>query len=236
VAGALLFLTVTTVAAAQINFGGWNLVIAMAIAACKALLVAAFFMHLKYDNKVYSVVFGGSFLFLSVFIVLTMFDTLNRGQIDSITARPIAQFARIYDESGRPLGKQARAEAVEIGQLSAFEMKHGLGPIKEEIKLAPLDLSLAVTGQAIFDMKCATCHKLDERYTGPALRNVVNRRSPEFILNQILNPDENVKRHPEGKKLLAEYLTFMTFQNVTKQDALTLLEYLRAANENKEPM
>ena len=235
VAGTLLFLTAITISAAQINFGSWNLPIAMAIAAIKALLVAAFFMHLKYDNKIYSVIFGGSLLFLFVFIVFTMFDTLNRGAFDPITKRPIVKFAKIYDETGRPLGKMARAEAAKAGQLSAFEMKHGIGPIKEEIKLAPLDLALAATGLAIFDMKCGSCHKLDERYTGPALRNVTVRRSPEFILNQILNPEENVKKHPEGRKMLAVYMTYMTFQNITKQDALALLEYLRAAAENKEP-
>ena len=48
--GALLVLTVITVLAAQFDFGNFNLVVAMAIASVKALLVAMFFMHLKYEN------------------------------------------------------------------------------------------------------------------------------------------------------------------------------------------
>lgn len=47
---ALLVLTVITVAAAQVDFGAFNMVIAMLIASIKALIVALFFMHLKYEN------------------------------------------------------------------------------------------------------------------------------------------------------------------------------------------
>ena len=47
---ALLVLTVITVVAAQIDFGNFNMVIAMLIASVKALIVALFFMHLKYEN------------------------------------------------------------------------------------------------------------------------------------------------------------------------------------------
>ena len=41
VIGLLLFLTVVTVAAAQVNFGPWNTVIAMLIASIKAFFVLA---------------------------------------------------------------------------------------------------------------------------------------------------------------------------------------------------
>ena len=47
---ALLILTVVTVAAAQVDFGVLNIVVAMLIASVKAGLVALFFMHLKYEN------------------------------------------------------------------------------------------------------------------------------------------------------------------------------------------
>ncbi|RMG41024.1 MAG: cytochrome-c oxidase [Candidatus Dadabacteria bacterium] len=47
---ALLILTVTTVWVAQYDFGVMNVVVAMVIASIKAMLVALFFMHLKYEN------------------------------------------------------------------------------------------------------------------------------------------------------------------------------------------
>ena len=48
--GILIFMTVITVAAAQVDFGSMNLVIAMLIASVKAGFVALIFMHLKYEN------------------------------------------------------------------------------------------------------------------------------------------------------------------------------------------
>lgn len=74
----LLVLTVITVAAAQINFGPWNTVIAMAIASVKAGFVLSFFMHLKYDNKIYWVCFGTAIFFLVVLYFFSWLDILTR--------------------------------------------------------------------------------------------------------------------------------------------------------------
>jgi cytochrome c oxidase subunit 4 len=98
VGAALLVLTVVTVVVAQIPLGGWNLVVALAIASIKALLVASFFMHLYYDHKLYFIMFGIGVLILAVFIVLTMFDTLERGAVYDIKARPINPKAAMYDK------------------------------------------------------------------------------------------------------------------------------------------
>lgn len=46
----LLVLTAVTVFVAGIDFGKWNLVVAMLIASVKATIVGLFFMHLKYEN------------------------------------------------------------------------------------------------------------------------------------------------------------------------------------------
>jgi len=43
----------------------------------------------------------------------------------------------------------------------------------------------------------------------------------------ILNPEEMVKRHPEAKRMLAEYLAPMAQQNLTQADARAVLEYIR---------
>ena len=96
VGSGLLVLTVITVAAAQMDFGQMNLLIAMGIAVVKATLVAMFFMHLKYDNRIYMLVFVGSLLFLGVFIIFTMFDTLRRGDIYEEISEPFQKEAVIY--------------------------------------------------------------------------------------------------------------------------------------------
>ncbi len=106
------------------------------------------------------------------------------------------------------------------------QVNNGIGPISA-FTLGPLDESLAEKGQGVFDIKCVACHKTNERLVGPALGGVTERRSPAFIMNMILNPDEMVKKHPTIKALLAEYYVPMTFQNVTENDARAILEYLR---------
>lgn len=52
---ALVTLTVLTVVVSKVpalDFGNWNIALAMIIASVKATLVALFFMHLKYENPI----------------------------------------------------------------------------------------------------------------------------------------------------------------------------------------
>ncbi|MDX1430531.1 MAG: cytochrome c, partial [Rhodothermales bacterium] len=113
------------------------------------------------------------------------------------------------------------------GGLTADQLRNGIGPIRS-VALEDLNSELASTGEAIFQTKCSACHKFDARYVGPALGDVLDRRSPEFIMNMMLNPAEMVEKHPEVKALLAQFLTPMPNQNLTEADARAVLEYLRA--------
>lgn len=116
--------------------------------------------------------------------------------------------------------------------LSDFELENGIGPIKKKLNLGPINPTLAAVGDTIFTSKCATCHKLDERYTGPAQRNVLQRVTPEFFMNMVLNPDENIQKHPHAQEMLIKYnMQKMTNQNVTIKDALALLEYFRVLDQ-----
>jgi cytochrome c oxidase subunit 4 len=75
--GTLLILTLLTVTASKIDFGGAsiNLAIAMVIAVTKATLVVLFFMHLRYDRLFHSVVFVSALLAASLFVGFTLMDT-----------------------------------------------------------------------------------------------------------------------------------------------------------------
>jgi cytochrome c oxidase subunit IV len=75
---ALLFLTVITVGAAQIDFGPLNTIIALAIASLKAFLVLAYFMHLKYDDKIYRAAFGSAIFFLVILYLFSVLDIFTR--------------------------------------------------------------------------------------------------------------------------------------------------------------
>ena len=93
--------------------------------------------------------------------------------------------------------------------LTEWELESGFGPVKKKLNLGPINKTMADEGEKIFESKCASCHKLDERYTGPAQRNVLQRVTPEFFMNTVLNPDENLEKHPHSREMLAKYMTKM---------------------------
>ena len=72
--GALVFLTILTVVAAQFSFGAWEVWISLGIASVKAALVAGYFMHLIYDKSFNGLVFLSSVLFVALFLALTLMD------------------------------------------------------------------------------------------------------------------------------------------------------------------
>ncbi len=72
---ALLFFTFLTVAATKLDLGHFNLWIAMAIATVKAILVALYFMHLRYDRPFNAIVFMSALLFLALFVGIALTDT-----------------------------------------------------------------------------------------------------------------------------------------------------------------
>ena len=107
VAASLMILTVITVWVSYLDFGIFNIIVAMGVATIKAGLVVLFFMHLKYDEKFNAIVFVGSLAFLAVFFVLTLADTMERGRVD-----PLERY-QIESVPGRPeLMEAVREEAV----------------------------------------------------------------------------------------------------------------------------
>jgi mono/diheme cytochrome c family protein len=124
-------------------------------------------------------------------------------------------------------GGAAAGGAEESGGLTEEEMELGFGPIRS-VELGELDAALAAEGESVFALKCSACHKLTERYVGPPLGDVLSRRTPEYVMNMVLNPAEMVEKHPTARELLAQYMNPMPDQNLTESDARAVLEYLRS--------
>lgn len=104
----------------------------------------------------------------------------------------------------------------------------GLGEITNVTLTDPLDESMISTGKAIYEMKCASCHKLgDQRVVGPGFQGVTNKRKPEWIMNMITNTNAMLDEDPAAQALLEECLTRMPNQNVSIGDARSILEFLR---------
>ena len=75
---------------------------------------------------------------------------------------------------------------------------------------------------------CTACHRVGGgRLVGPDLLGVTQRRTPEFIIAMIVNPDSMLVNNEDARQMLAEYFTPMANQNVTREDALALFEYFR---------
>ena len=78
---ALIFATVATTAVAFVDLGPFSVVVALAIAVCKMLLVALFFMHVRHSTKLTRLVLMGALLWLGILIFMTLTDFSTRGML-----------------------------------------------------------------------------------------------------------------------------------------------------------
>jgi cytochrome c oxidase subunit 4 len=72
-------LTAATAGASYLELGWFNIVLAMVIATCKAMLVALIFMGVKYiSQKMTLVVIVAGLFWLFILVSLSMTDTISR--------------------------------------------------------------------------------------------------------------------------------------------------------------
>lgn len=107
-----------------------------------------------------------------------------------------------------------------------WKNQKGLGPITS-VELGELDPEMAKKGEEIYVLKCTACHAPDTEKLGPAPVGIFERRTPEWIMNMILNPEEMAMKDPIGRGMLMKYNTVMANQGLTEEDARAVLEYFR---------
>ena len=77
---ALLALTALTTGVAFIDLGGiGNVAVALTIAVIKAVLVALYFMHLRYSSRLTIIFAGAGIFWLGILVALTLSDYISRG-------------------------------------------------------------------------------------------------------------------------------------------------------------
>ncbi|MDH5379646.1 MAG: cytochrome c [Cyclobacteriaceae bacterium] len=131
------------------------------------------------------------------------------------------------NESAAPPGKVETPATLEEIEKS-FEKYKGVGPVSEVEVGDEIDQTLADEGKVIFEAKCTACHKTDKRFIGPGLKGITERRTPEWTMNMILNPEKMTQEDPIGKLLLIEYNgSPMANQNLTEEEARKVFEYFR---------
>jgi cytochrome c oxidase subunit 4 len=74
----LTIMTFVTYGVAQIDLGPFNIVIALAIAAFKMMLVVWFFMHVRTDNPLTKLFVFAGFFWMAILFVFTLGDYFSR--------------------------------------------------------------------------------------------------------------------------------------------------------------
>jgi mono/diheme cytochrome c family protein len=128
--------------------------------------------------------------------------------------------------------EQTTTDSKTTGEVPASQRitleEKGVGQI-EEITLDPvIDNEMAAAGEALFTTNCTACHKLDKRFIGPSPKGILERRSPEWIMNMILDPKLMTEEDRCAKDLMVEFNgAAMANQNLTVEQTRAILEYFR---------
>lgn len=117
-----------------------------------------------------------------------------------------------------------------VKDAETYDPKRGEGKYTaESLALTDkLDEAMAKAGEDASNIKCTSCHKItDEKLVGPGWKDVTKRRTGEWIMNFITNPDPMIDKDPEAQAMLELCLVRMPNQSLTDIDARAILEYMR---------
>ena len=129
-------------------------------------------------------------------------------------------------------GASASNDADEADEIPASQridlVSKGVGPVKSVTIPEAIDQKLADHGKEVYEKNCTACHKVDKKFVGPAPKGILERRTPEWVMNMIINPDKMVQEDALAKDLLIEFNgSPMSNQGISEDDARAILEYIR---------
>ena len=132
-------------------------------------------------------------------------------------------------EKKAPVETKTTANATKTPASKRIDLtSKGVGPITSLELPAEIDQAMATKGQDVYKKMCTACHRPDKKFIGPAPKGIMERRTPEWIMNIILNPEEMVQKDALAKDLLIEFNgSPMANQNLTEEEARAVLEYFR---------
>lgn len=128
--------------------------------------------------------------------------------------------------------KETSATAAATDEVPASERitldNKGVGEVKNLPLDAEINQDMVARGAELFKTNCSACHKVDKRFIGPSPKGITKRRSPEWIMNMILDPELMVAEDRCAKDLLIEFNgAAMANQSMTFDQARDILEYFR---------
>jgi mono/diheme cytochrome c family protein len=110
----------------------------------------------------------------------------------------------------------------------SYDPERGSGKFKDVAVSPTLDTKMADAGLKVYEVKCASCHKLtDEKLVGPGWKDVTKRHKPEWIMNFVTNTDEMLEKDTKAQAMLELCLVRMPNQNLSDEEARNAYEYMR---------
>lgn len=89
-------------------------------------------------------------------------------------------------------------------------------------------ITINIQGEVLFKANCASCHKVDEEYIGPALQGVASRwESKELLYAFIRNSQDVIGRNTYAKLLFEKYKQspMLPYPQLSNDDIDNILKY-----------
>ncbi len=163
----------------------------------------------------YSILFASLLLTVLAVGCREKVETSGEGfSVNRRSAKPAA-------EAPAPLTGTPASQRVDL-------VSKGVGPVTSMELPDALNADLLAKGERYYNRLCVACHRIGKKSIGPALNGILARRSPEWIMNMTMKPEEMVKKDPLARDLLQEYDgSPMANQGLSRDQARAILEYLR---------
>ena len=162
-------------------------------------------------------------------LVIALFISCGGDKSKKDTPTKVTQQKEVKKEEVKEAAPKADATSAEVKASKRIDLTtKGVGSIKSLKLDAEINQEMVAKGADIFKTKCTACHKPNKKFIGPSPQNILERRTPEWVMNMILDPEKMIKEDALAKELLIEFNgSPMANQNLSEEDARAVLEYFR---------
>ena len=133
-------------------------------------------------------------------------------------------------------GVKGDEKPVDVQELTKDQPEvHGSEVKESDITISnPLNADWVAAGKSTYELKCQSCHRLtEEKLVGPGWKDVTKKRKPVWIMNMITNVEMMLETDPEAQKLLEQCMVRMPNQNLSKDQARQVIEFMRSNDGEK---